>query len=693
MPDSQDVKRMELLREQLHHHNYCYHVLDAPEIGDEEYDRLLRELQSLEENHPELVTPDSPTQRVGAEPAAGFAEVQHQQPMLSLANAFNDDEFWAWRQRVANLLETESFDLVCELKLDGLAVALIYENGTLVQGATRGDGHRGEDVTQNLRTIRSVPLSLRGASYPRRFEVRGEVYLPKEGFRKINQEREAGGLPLYANPRNSAAGSLRQLDSRITASRPLEFCVYGLGWTEDDAFPGSQWETLEQLSAMGFRVNVANKRCAEAEGVLAYYREWLENRDALGYEADGVVVKVDRFDYQRHLGFVGREPRWAIAYKFPAERAVTRLRDIKINVGRTGALNPYAEMETVFVGGANVSHATLHNEDYITAKDLCIDDYVEVERAGEVIPQIVRSLRERRPAAEPQCSHCGSYFHAAKDHPREIVWTGRMLDRCPVCGLEAVRSPGEAMHRCTNAACPAQLYEKVKHFVSRGAMDIEGVGEKLAQSLLESGLIEDVAGIYSLSFEKLLRLERMAEKSATNIMANIEASKSRPLSRVVNSLGIPHVGSETAELLAANFGSLPSLGAATAEDLAAISGIGPIVAEAIAAYFRQQGNLDVIAELAEAGVTMKEDRSERPPQELSLAGLTFVVTGRLEGFSRSEAEGRIKALGGAVASGVSKKTSYVVAGEEPGAKLAKAQELGIHILDEREFVDKVEGRG
>ena len=691
MPDPKDILRIQQLRERLHAHNHRYYVLDAPTIGDEEYDRLLRELQGMEERLPDLVTLDSPTQRVGAAPSPGFAEVQHREPMLSLANAFNDGEFGAWHQRVANLLETDAFDLICELKLDGLAVALVYEDGKLVQGATRGDGYRGEDVTQNLRTVRSIPLVLQGQDYPRRFEVRGEVYLPKEGFRKINEEREAEGLPLYVNPRNSAAGSLRQLDSRITSRRPLELCVYGVGWAEDGRFRDSQWDTLQQLGVMGFKVNTANHRFKQADGVLDYYRHWLETREDLGYEADGVVIKVDRFDYQRHLGFVGREPRWAIAYKFPAERAVTRLLDIKINVGRTGALNPYAELETVFVGGANISHATLHNEDYITTKDLHIEDFVEIERAGEVIPQIVRSLPERRPAESRECERCGSYFHATPLHPEAVTWTGRIPERCPVCDSEVVRLAGEAVNRCTNGACPAQLYEGVKHFVSRGAMDVEGMGEKLVQSLLESALIEDVADIYSLTSESLLRLERMAEKSAANILANIEASKSRPLSRVINGLGIPHVGSETSELLAEHFGSLWGLSEATSESLAVISGIGPIVAEAIGTYFLQPANQEVIAKLAKAGVTMEEERIERSAKETPFAGMTFVVTGRLEALSRSEVEGRIKSLGGSVTSGVSKKTTYLVVGEDPGSKLDKAQELSIPVLDEQGFLDLAGG--
>ncbi|PZC49196.1 MAG: DNA ligase (NAD+) [Chloroflexi bacterium] len=693
MPDPKDTLRIEQLREQLHDHNYRYYVLDAPTVSDEEYDRLLRELQELEERFPELATLDSPTQRVGAAPAPGFSAVKHREPMLSLANAFNDEEFWAWHQRVANLLETDSFDLICELKLDGLAVALVYEDGKLVQGATRGDGYRGEDVTQNLRTVRSIPLVLQGRDYPRRFEVRGEVYLPKEGFRKINEEREAEGLPLYVNPRNSAAGSLRQLDSRITSRRPLELCVYGVGWAEEGRFPDSQWDTLQQLAVMGFKVNTANHRYAQAGGVLDYYRKWLETREGLGYEADGVVIKVDRFDYQRHLGFVGREPRWAIAYKFPAERAMTRLLDIKINVGRTGALNPYAELETVFVGGANISHATLHNEDYIATKDLHVEDFVEIERAGEVIPQIVRSLPERRPAGGQECERCGSYFHATNHHPEAVTWTGRIPERCPVCNSDVVRLPGEAVNRCTNGACPAQLYEGVKHFVSRGAMDIEGMGEKLVRSLLDSGLIEDVAGIYSLTLENLLSLERMAEKSATNILVNIEASKSRPLSRVINGLGIPHVGSETAELVAAHFGGLERLSEATAEGLAGISGIGPIVAEAIATYFLQPANQEIIARLDQAGVTVEEERIERSLQETPLVGMTFVVTGRLEALSRSQAEGKIKSLGGSVTGSVSKKTTYLVAGEEPGSKLEKAQELNIPVLNERGFLDLMGGGG
>ena len=667
MQDSELRERIELLRADLNRHNHLYFVLDSPELIDAEYDALMRELRRIEEERPDLVTPDSPTQRVGAEPAAGFSEVRHPRPMLSLSNAFDGEELLAWHARVAGLLERDSFDLVCELKYDGLAVALTYENGVLVRGATRGNGAVGEDVTLNLRTINSVPLRVLGDA-PRLFEVRGEVYFPKTKFRQFNEDRAAQGLPEYATPRNTAAGSLRQLDPAVTAERPLDMFVYSLGYAEGEA-PATQWEALTYLKSLGFKVNPNNAIARSAEEVIDYYRGWLEASESLDYDCDGVVVKVDRFDYQAHLGIVGREPRWAVAYKFPATRAVTRLLDIRVNVGRTGSINPYAVLDPVDVAGATVKLATLHNEDYIRSKDLMIGDVVVVERAGEVIPQVVEALADRRDG-------------------RETAFT--MPDRCPSCGEPVARPEGEAMSYCFNAACPHQLVRLLEHFIGRGGMDIEGMGWKLGAALIESGLVKDVADLYYLEAEQLLELDRMAEKSVSNLLASIEASRDRPLARVLTALGIGHVGGEVAELLARHFRSIDALAAASGEDLTAVDGIGPKIAESLTSYFANDSNRAVIEKLREAGVRLEDE----PAEELGaqpLEGLTFVVTGRLSGFSRSEIGARIKELGGGVTGSVSKKTSYLLAGEDAGSKLADAERLEVPVIDEHGFEKLVSG--
>ena len=666
MTDASIRERVEQLRREINRHNHLYFVLDRPEVSDADYDALMVELRGLEEQRPELVTLDSPTQRVGAPPAEGFGEVVHPLPMLSLANAFNDDELAAWRRRATNLLDGADFDVVCELKIDGLAVALTYENGVFVHGATRGDGYRGEDVTRNLRTIRSIPLSVPPEA-PRRFEVRGEVYFPRSLFDKLNEERAAQGQPTYANPRNTAAGSLRQLDSRITAQRALDIFVYSLGYAEDGDTPGSQWETLAYLESLGFKVNRTGP-CAAAR------RRWrrttgsgLKRRRGLDYGADGVVVKINRFDYQQSLGNVGREPRWAIAYKFPATQAFTRLLDIRVNVGRTGSLNPYAVLEPVNVGGATVKTATLHNEDDIRRKGLLIGDWVVVERAGEVIPQVVAPLEARRTGEERAFA---------------------MPTECPECGAPVVRPEGQAMTLCPNPACPAQLFELLKHFVSRGGMDIEGMGEKLCLSLLEAGLVKDIADVYSITAEDLLKLERMAEKSAANVMGAIEASKGRPLSRVIFALGILHVGSEMAETLAAHYRNLWRLSRATEAELVEIPGVGPKIAESVAAWFQDEANRQILRKLQWAGAPLKDD-SPQEPTEQPLAGLQFVVTGRLESMTRPQAEALIKELGGSVGSSVSRKTSFLVAGEEAGSKLTQANKLDTPVLTEADFLKKV----
>ena len=666
MADQATIDRLAKLREQVDLHNYRYHVLDSPLIGDAEYDALFRELQSLESAAPELVTPDSPTQRVGAAPSPEFREVAHPQPMLSLANAFGGEELAAWHQRAAALLETDGFAMVCEPKTDGLAIALIYEDGRLVQGATRGDGTRGEDVTPNVRTIRSVPLVVRHPERaPARMEVRGEVYFPRDAFARLNEERADRGEPLYANPRNTAAGSLRQLDPRVTASRRLDVWCYQLGWIEGREEPPTHWEAMEWLRELGFRVNQEASRVDSLDRVIEYYDGWTKSRFEKNYQTDGVVVKIDRRDYQRHLGFVGREPRWAIAYKFPAEQAITKLLHIGVNVGRTGSLNPYAVLEPVQVSGVTVRQATLHNEDDIRRKDIRVGDHVVVERAGEVIPQVVGPLVERRTGDE---------------RPFE------MPTACPSCGTPVVREEGEAMHRCVNARCPAQGYERIRHFVSRAAMDIEGLGEKLVAQLLEAGLIGDFPDIYGLSKEQLVALERMGEKSADNLLAAIEGGKSRPLAAVIAGLGIGHVGGETAELLARRFGGVRRLMEAGEEELEGISGIGPVVARGIAAHFRNEGNQRIVAKLEEAGVRMES--REVPVQDgpQPFAGMRFVVTGRLENFTRSQAEAFIKERGGQVTGSVSKKTDRVVVGEEPGTKYEDAVRLDVPTISEGELV-------
>jgi len=667
MGDINKVKqRMEELREVINHHNYRYYVLDSPEISDAEYDELMRELQQLEADHPELVTPDSPTQRIGAPPVETFGVVEHPQPLLSLTNAFSYEELAAWHKRVSKLLGGRQFDLVCEPKIDGLAVALTYVDGLLVTGATRGDGYRGEDITQNLKTIRSIPLSVPREAPPR-FEVRGEVYLPKAGFKKLNEERAKEGLPLFANPRNAAAGSVRQLDSGITARRPLDIFIYGLGWAEGKAVPDIHWKIMQYLKSLGFKINpnIALRRSLdEAE---KYYQSWLESREKFPYEADGIVAKVNSIAFQQELGTVAHEPRWAIAYKFPAIQGTMRLKDIGINVGRTGSLNPYAILEPVRVGGVVISSAALHNEEDIHRKDIRIGDWVVVQRAGEVIPEIVEPIVSRRTGKE-------KIFH--------------MPSRCPVCGSEVIKPEGEAMHRCTNAACPSQALERIKHFVSRGAMDIDGVGEKLCQALFEAGLVKDAVDLYYLTREQLLSLEKMADKSASNVLNSIEESKDRSLARVIFALGILHVGEQYAELLAERFHSIDQLAKASKKKLSAIPSIGPKIAESIVAFFRQEGNKQIIKKLRKAGVRLeKEQVKEAKPEELPLAGLEFVLTGKLETFSRSEAEAKIKALGGKAGSDVTKKTSYVVVGADPGSKLAKAQKLGIKTLSEAEFLD------
>ena len=660
MTSPEVLGRVAELRASLDYHNHRYYVLDATEIGDAQYDVLIRELRELEAQHPELVTPQSPTQRVGAEPSSGFAQARHAVQMFSLGNAFDDGELMAWHRRTAEVLESDSFDMACELKYDGLAVALTYEDGVLVRGATRGNGTVGEDVTQNLRTIRSIPLEVHG-DFPARFEVRGEVLFPLSAFQRFNEERIANDLPPYAHPRNTAAGSIRQIDPQDVASRPLDIFVYGVA---EPIGPETQLDTLAYLRDLGFKTNPNNALVATPEEAADYYRKWIEGAESLDYGCDGVVIKVNRLDLQHHLGVVGREPRWAIAYKFPATQSVTRLNDIGVSVGRTGRLNPYAILEPVDVGGVTVSQATLHNEDYIKTKDLRIGDWVVVQRAGEVIPQVVSVITERRTGDE-----------------REF----EMPTSCPSCGELAVRVEGEAATACVNAQCPAQLVRLLEHFVSRGAMDIDGLGIMQTMMLLEKSLIKDAADLYSLKKDDLLGLERMAEKSVSNLLAAVEASKDRPLSRLLVALGIDHVGSEVAEMLAGHYGKMDALMAADEEALTAIPSIGPKIAASVVSYFQNSTNRDVIDRLGRAGVRL-EDEARPEPASPTLAGLRFVVTGRMQAFSRSDIADRIKAAGGAVSGSVSKKTDYLIAGEDAGSKLADADALGVKVITEDEFL-------
>jgi len=674
-----DAERIEALRALIRHHEYRYYVLDSPEISDAEYDELFRELQDLEAAHPELIRPDSPTQRVGGEPLAGFTQVRHGEAMLSLANAKNEEELRAWYARVVKLAgeagaDPETLRFVLEPKIDGLAVSLRYEDGRLAVGATRGNGEIGEDVTVNLRTISTVPLAmLAGAApYPPVVEVRGEVYLPLAAFAQFNEQRVAAGEPTFANPRNAAAGSLRQLDPRVTASRPLSTWFYGVGYAEGREFSGHH-EVLEWLRRAGFRVNPDVRVAATIEEIVAGCEEWHERRDRLDYDIDGVVVKLDDRRLQAALGAVGRDPRWAVAYKFAPTTAQTRLLKIHINVGRTGVLNPWAELEPVEVGGVTVEKATLHNEEDIRRKDLREGDLVIVQRAGDVIPQVVAPLTDLRTGAEKPFA---------------------MPAECPSCRTPVLRVPGEVAVRCPNPECPAKRAEAIKHFVSRGAMDIDGVGDKLVERLLSLELIRDAADLYRLEAAQLADLERLGEKSAANIIAAVGASRRRSLARVVFALGIPHVGGENAELLVRRFGSMQALREASVEEIADTPGIGPIIAESVWQYFRDPRNLDLLVRLEKAELTMTAptgtgarargtgDAGGGVPGGGPLSGKTLVLTGALPTLSRQQATDLVVAAGGRVTGSVSAKTDYVVVGEDAGSKLTKARELGIALLDE-----------
>ena len=668
-------QEIEQLREEINYHNHRYHVLDSPEISDAEYDHLMLRLKQLEEEYPELLTPDSPTQRVGAAPVEAFGVVEHPLPLLSLGNVFSDEELTAWYTRTKRLTGDTPFDFVAEHKIDGLAVALTYVDGKLITGATRGDGLRGENITQNLRTIRSIPLSV-SQEAPPRFEVRGEVYLSKSGFHKLNQERAEQGMPLFANPRNAAAGSVRQLDSHITAQRPLDIYVYMIGYPTDiEEIKGTHWEAMEYLKSLGFRVNPNNQHLTDIREVEQYYRKWEEDRDKLEYEADGIVIKLNQLELHDRLGDVGREPRWAIAYKFPAVQGTTVLESVEISVGRTGTLNPYAVLRPLSVGGVTIKQAALHNEDDIRRKDIREGDTVIIQRAGEVIPEVVGPVISKRTGQEKEFSLLEKLPKNEQGHPV-----------CPSCLRESVVRPeGEVMYYCTNAACPAQAQQRIEHFASRGAMDIRGIGESLSAILFQKGLIRNASDLYYLKDKKedLLGLEKMGEKSVENILKAIENSKERPLARVILALGIRHVGGEMAEILAEEYHSISALAHALREELMEIEAIGPKIADSIIAFFRQEDNRRIIERLEQAGVRLEETTIKA--LNLPLSGKEFVVTGRLEDYSRQQAEAKIKELGGTAKSNVTKKTNYVVAGADPGSKLTRAQEIGIEVLDEEGF--------
>ena len=665
-------ERAEELRGLIHHHDYRYYTLAQPEIGDSQYDALLQELREIEAHFPDLIAPDSPTQRVSGEPSVEFESVQHREPMLSLGNVFGRDELLKWHERLIRLVERDDFSFVCEPKIDGLAIALVYQNGAFAIGATRGDGYRGENITPNLRTIRSLPLRVAADDPPAAFEVRGEVYLSRAEFARLNQERAASGEQLYMNPRNTAAGSLRQLDSSITASRRLDLFVYQLGWVDGPRVAATHSEALGWLSNAGFPTNPLAQRLDSIEAVADFCEQWETKRDSLEYEIDGVVIKIDGLDLQRQLGTVGREPRWAMAWKFPAEQAVTTLHEIQVSVGRTGVLTPFARLEPVFVGGATIGMATLHNLSHIRELDIRAGDEVIVQRAGDVIPQVVGPVLSRRQG--------------------RTLEEFQMPARCPECDTNVVHDEDAAAYYCPNRECPVKISRTLEHYTGRGALDIEGFGEKRSQELVELGFIEVLSDLYALRArrDELLQLPGYGELSVDKLLANIEASKAQPLHRLLIGLSIRHVGSETARALALNFGTMDALRHAPLEQIEAIDGIGPIVAQAVYDYFRDEENSALIDRLAASGVRMDEEVSARGG---ILDGLSIVVTGSLERWSRNEIEDLIKGLGGRFAGAVSKKTSYVVSGDGGGSKREKAEALGVEVIDEAEFVRRLQQQG
>jgi len=673
MTAREDGRRIAELREQIRRHDYRYYVLDDPEISDARYDALLVELRKLEAAHPDLVTPDSPTQRVGGAPSEAFGEVVHAVPMLSLDNAFSEQDVLDFDRRVRERLDVDSVDYSAEPKIDGLAISLRYEHGRLVQAATRGDGTRGEDVTANVRTIRSAPLALLGRHAPPLLEVRGEVYMTRRSFESLNRRAAERGEKTFVNPRNAAAGSLRQLDPQVTAERALDLFCYGIGASDGWATPRRHGEVLEALRELGLRTCPQIEVVAGIEGALDYYARMGRQRDSLGYDIDGVVYKVDRLDWQRDLGFVARAPRWAVAHKFPAQEETTVVRDVEFQVGRTGALTPVARLEPVFVGGVTVSNVTLHNMDELARKDVRIGDTVVVRRAGDVIPEVVRVVPERRPR-----------------NARQVT----LPRRCPECGSHVTRAEGEAVARCSGGlVCSAQRREALRHFASRRAMDIEGLGDRLVEQLVEAGRVETPADLYSLTAGQLADLERMGPKSAANLVEALERSKQTTLPRFLFALGIRDVGESTALALASHFGRLEALEAATLEDIQQVRDVGPVVAAHVRDFFDEPRNRKVIAELRRRGLTWPDAEPARTAGAGPLSGETVVITGTLETMTRDEARDAARAAGATVTDSVSRKTTLLVVGAEAGSKLRKAQELGVTILDEAEFRRRLGARG
>ncbi len=670
MPPAAIEKKIESLRDKIRHHEYRYYVLDDPEISDAEFDKLINELKKLEAEHPELTTPDSPTQRVGGKPREGFVKARHSSPMLSLDNAYTDEELRDWERRVHELTGRSDVEYMCELKLDGMSLALRYKGAQLERGITRGDGNVGEDVTANVRTVRSIPLSipkekLKKAGIPEDFETRGEMLMPIAAFRKLNEERAQHGLSTFANPRNFTAGTVRQLEPSITAQRRLDYFPYALlkdGRTHFDRHS----KTMDALEAAGFKVNPHRKLAKDLDEVWKFIRGWEEKRESLPYEIDGIVIKVDRTALQQELGFTGKAPRWAIAYKYAARGGVTQIEDIVPQVGRTGKLTPVAWLTPVPIGGTTVSRATLHNMDEIERLGVKIGDWVEVERGGDVIPKVVKVVED-------------------KDHPRGHK-EFHMPEHCPVCGGNVVRTPGEADHRCVNANCAAKLQGTILHFASRHVMDIDGLGDALVTQLADRGMVKNVADLYRLTKDDLLRLERMGDKSAQNVLDEIAASKKLPLERVIYGLGIRFVGERTAQFLAEHFGSLDAIMKASAEELQEVNEVGPRIAESIAEFFSDEHNRQLVNDLRKAGLTLTGQKKEKGTK---LSGKTFVLTGTLERHSRDEAKKMIEDAGGRVSGSVSKKTDYVVAGSDAGSKLDKARELGVTVIGEDEMVSLV----
>jgi len=662
-------KKIHNLREQINHHNYLYYVLDKPEIPDAEYDRLFRELQALEQQFPDLVTVESPTQRVGARPLSEFAKVRHSIPMLSLSNVFEDNELAEFHRRVTDRLDTDSIRYTAEPKLDGLAISILYEDGVLVRAATRGDGETGEDVSHNVRTIETVPLKLQGKVFPKRLEVRGEVFMPLAGFEAMNRRYREAGEKTFANPRNAAAGSLRQLDPRIAAERPLEIYFYAVGEVSTDAvLPDSHYDLLQQLRSWGLRICPEVRQVDGYPGCLEYYRDILKRRDTLPYEIDGVVYKVDSRQQQQELGFISRAPRWATAHKFPAQEEMTVLEAIDVQVGRTGAITPVARLQPVFVGGVTVTNATLHNRDEIERLDVRVGDTVVIRRAGDVIPEVLSVVTSKR-----------------KKGARKFKFPAH----CPVCDSEIVYERDGVVARCSGGLyCDAQRIQSIIHFASRKAMDIEGLGDKLVEQLVDKELIHDISDIFVLNKDDVAALDRMADKSAENLLNAITRASATTLNRFLFSLGIPLVGEATALALAKHFGNLDELMKAGEEPLLEVPDVGPIVAESIHAFFHQQHNQEVIRRLQERGVHWP-DVEVKSAEQLPLAGKTFVVTGTLSSMSRSEAKQALLDLGAKVAGSVSKKTDYVVVGADPGSKATKAEELGVAILDENQFLKMI----